>query len=56
MKVYIRAAAHFSGHYHLPGGAKSLDGHMALRIAGEKLVKKSVAYLVGHLVGVPFGN
>ena len=52
--IDVGVGSYLAGHHHLTGGDEGLDSHMTVGVAGKELVKKSVAYLVGHLIGMSF--
>ena len=54
LKVDIRFAGNLSREEYLSCGHHGLAGHVGLRIKGQQLVKNSITYLIGHLVGMTF--
>ena len=56
LQVDVRIRAHLAHDNHLSCGNESFDGAMRFVVVGQELVYQSIRYLVGHLVGMPFGN
>ncbi len=54
--IDVSVGSHFAGHHHLAGGDHSFYGDFGCGVECEELVEQRVAYLVGNLVGMPFGN
>ncbi len=52
----ITRRVYFAGEYYLAGGYKGFAGDFRLGVAGEEFIKDGVGELVGHFVGVAFGN
>ena len=55
MHIHICFRGYLPGYHHLTGGDQCLYRHAAARVAGYEFVYKTVAYLVGDLVGMSFG-
>ena len=49
-------ASDLPAHDHKSRGTEGLAGHLGLRVLTEELVEDGIGYLVGHLVGMAFGN
>ena len=49
-------AGHLAAHNGKTGGHHRLAGHMTLRVAAEEFIEQSIGNLVGHFVGMAFGN
>ena len=54
--VDLRRGEDFAHHDHAAGGAERFTGHLGFGILCEVGVEDGVADLVGHLVGMTFGN
>ena len=54
-QVYVCLAIDFAGDDDLAGGNQCLAGHFAVGIACQEFIDDGIGYLVGNLVGMPFG-
>ncbi len=56
LDVHVGFGLDFAHHHDHPRGAEALAGNLGLGVLAEELVQDGVADLVGHFVGMAFGN
>ena len=56
LHVDIAVACHLAADHGQAGGDQRFASHMAFGVVTQKFVQKRIADLVGHFVGMAFGN
>ena len=56
LQIYVCLRLDFACHNDLSCRDKGLAGHFGIGVVGQKFIKHGIGNLVGHLVGVSFGN